>query len=76
MALAQIPSYDGNARDQLVLSMSPNYGANDGVNGDKNIYGSPKVGRPKIINASKNGQIKIVPYELNLKVCAHHTYLL
>ncbi|XP_031633398.1 cilia- and flagella-associated protein 206 [Contarinia nasturtii] len=64
MLLAQIPSYDVNVRDHHVLTVSPNYGVNE----DKSIYDGTKVDRPKIINASKNRQIKIVPYEVNLKV--------
>lgn len=75
MLLAQNHSYsssnNGGVRDLQALTTSTNYGVNGGVNGDKSIYGaSQKVGRPKIMNGSKNEQIKIVPYELNLKVCA------
>lgn len=67
MLLAQ----NHGVRDLEALTTSPNYGVNGGVNGDKSIYGgSQKVGRPKIMNGSKIEQIKMVPYELNLKVCS------
>lgn len=73
MLLAQHHLYDGIVKDlqASVATQSPNYGVNDGVNGDKSIYSaSQKVAGPKIINAPKNDQIKIVPYDGNLKVYA------
>lgn len=77
MLLAQNQSYNGIVRDlQASVAASPNDGVNDGVNGDKSIHGaSQKVGGPKIMNGPKNEQIKILPYEANVKVCARTNVL-
>ncbi|XP_055325490.1 cilia- and flagella-associated protein 206 [Sitodiplosis mosellana] len=69
MLLAHNHSYSSCVRDLQALTTSPNYGVNGDVNGDKSSYGAgQKVGQPKIMNGSNNEQIKIVPYELNLKI--------
>lgn len=70
MLLAQNQSYSGIVKDlQVLLTTSPNYRANDGINEDKSICGvSQKVGGLKIMNSQHNEQIKILPYEANAKV--------
>lgn len=71
MLLAQNHSNNGIEKDPLASDKSPNYGINDSINGDKSIYdASQKVGGHEVLNASKNEQTQIVPYEVHLKVCA------
>lgn len=73
MLLAQHHLYDGIVKD--LATQSPNYGVNDGVNGDKSVHSaSQKVAGPKIINAPKNDLIKIVSYDVNLKVAFLYVY--
>lgn len=73
MLHAQHPLFDGIVKDvtMSVAVHSPNYGVNDGVNRDTTMYSiTQKVIEPKIINTSKNEQIKIVSYDANTKVRA------
>lgn len=64
--------YNNGIEKNLLASDKPsNHGVDDSINGDKSIYdANQKVGEQKVLNASKNKQIKIVPYEVHLKVCA------